>query len=172
MKPLQQGFIVVAIRLLLLMALLCSLRAPLCRAQGDDTPALSASPTMVAASAVSHARPRDSLRDPFWPTDYIRPVLPGEKVNRTNTTEIVEAEWRAMEKNLHAMVHGVIRLPGKQGKIENLALINGKLVAVGETVSLPANGRLYRWHVISIAVPGGPVFARIIAAPPATPLPR
>ena len=39
--------------------------------------------------------PHDELRDPFWPPDYVRPMLPGEKAD-------AEEQKNASEGGHHA----------------------------------------------------------------------
>lgn len=119
----------------------------------------------------NQALPHDNLRDPFWPPDYVQPVLPGDKVDNEPAGKIGEAEWRAVEKRLRETVKGVSRVPGRNGQDEYLAVINDKVVAVGELVSLQANGKTYRWKVVRMTVQGGPVFERVFTAPPVAPQP-
>lgn len=121
--------------------------------QGEETPAPAAAPA-------------ENLRDPFWPLDYVRPVIPGAHSDGESAAKISEAEWRSAEKILRGMVKGVSRVPARSGKEEYLAVINDKVVAVGAPVSLSSNGKLYRWKVAKITVPGGPVFERLLSLPP------
>jgi hypothetical protein len=152
------------------LAILFGLMALRCHGQQEAPP----TEDRTGAPAVSPpgpnpASPHDNLRDPFWPPDYVRPVLPGEKVDDGTAAKIGEAEWRAVEKRLRETVKGVSRVPGRNGQDEYLAVINDKVVAVGERVSLQANGKTYRWKVARMTVQGGPVFERVLAAPPVAP---
>ena len=118
---------------------------------------------MAPASLV--AAPLDNVRDPFWPPDYVRPSVPGEQDSET-VAKFGQSEWRVAEQRLHDSIKGVSRIPGKNGQAEYLAVINGKVVAVGEQVSLSANGKTYRWKVTRMTVQGGPVFERLLVAAP------
>ena len=141
-----------------------------CRAQEEALP--KSVPAAASPVAAAVAPPRDNLRDPFWPVDYVRPMLPGEPPDSDSAPEIGETEWRKLEKVLHEMVRGVSRLPTRSGGEEYLMLINGKVVAVGDVVSLSANGKNYRWKVTSISLRNGPVFERITTAQSAPPSPK
>ena len=114
----------------------------------------------------------DDLRDPFWPVGQVveSEVSSGRTNSPESAVQISEAEWRKMELLLRQDCKGATRLPAKNGKPETLALINGSFFPVGATVSLPGNGRTYRWIVVSITLNGGPVFERVVPAPvaPAT----
>lgn len=153
------------------LAILFGLMASWCRGQPAATPPTDdqAGAPVVSPSDPKSASPHDNLRDPFWPPDYVQPILPGEKVDNGDTAKIGEAEWRAVEKRLRETVKGVSRMPGRNGQDEYLAVIDDKVVAVGEQVSLSANGKTYRWKVASMTVQGGPVFARVLTAPPVAP---
>ena len=148
------------------LAILFGLMAPWCRGQQAPPADDEAGAPAVSPSGSQPAVSRDNLRDPFLPPDYVRPILPGEKVENGDTAKIGEAEWRAVEKRLRETVRGVSRMPGRNGQDEYLAVIDGKVVAVGEQVSLSANGKTYRWKVANMTVQGGPVFARVLTAPP------
>ena len=66
-----------------------------------------------------------------------------------------------MEKLLRGTIKGVSQLPGKNGAIEYRASIQGNFFGVGESVSLTANAKIYRWKITSISLRGGPVFDRM-----------
>ena len=104
------------------------------------------------------AAPADPQRDPFWPPDYVPVSQPGVGDAASKVNEI---EWRGAERRLQETVKGATRLPNKNGQMESLALINGRAVGVGEVVSLPLNGKVYRWKVVRVVLPGGPVFERL-----------
>jgi hypothetical protein len=144
-----------------------ALVSPPAAAPAAPSPAAVPAAAMPAAPAVVL---RDNRRDPFWPVDMIRPVMAGEKNDPDAAVKIGEAEWRTVEKVLRGTVRGVSRLPARNGQNEYLALINGKFVAVGGTVSLAANGKTYRWKVASATLKGGPVFERVLSAPSVPPV--
>ena len=106
-------------------------------------------------------QPHDNLRDPFWPADYVRPMQPGERPD--SAAKIGETEWRTLEKLLRESVKGVSRLPTRNGRDEFTVLINGRMFGIGDLVSLAANGKNYRWRVVSVTLRDGPVFERAIA---------
>ncbi len=152
---------VVAARGLTGLALLVGLLALSCRGE-EDTPSPVGPNRPPPAPAVVAAPPlRDNRRDPFWPVDFVRPVQAGEKLDPESAGKIGEQEWRTLEATLRAMVKAVSRLPNRSGRDEFLVLINGKVYGVGEVVSLPANGKTYRWKVASISLRDGPVFERM-----------
>jgi hypothetical protein len=126
-----------------------------------------ATPAAVApAAAAAAVAPRDSLRDPFWPFDYVRPIQPGEVHDSDAELRRRETEWRTVEKLRDAGVKGVSRLPAKNGSDELLAMIGGKFRKIGDVVSVTSNGKTYRWTITAITLRGGPTFDRILPAPP------
>lgn len=144
-------------RLLVLAVLACSMSLPVLAAGPGGDPS-------------QPAPPRDGLRDPFWPVDYVRPVQPGEKIEDPNAaSRLGEAEWRGAEKLLHESIKGVSRIPARSGGLVYLASVNGGFVGVGDTVSLAANGKIYRWKIASISLRDGPVFERMETAPAVIP---
>ena len=138
---------------------------PVVGAPGANTP------PVAPAAALKRAQMHDTLRDPFWPVDFVRPVQPGEKpVDPEAASKAGEIEWLSMEKLLRATVKGVSRLPSRGGAEEFLAMVNGKFAGVGDTVSLAGNGKTYRWKVASITLRDGPVFERLTAMRGAAPV--
>ena len=126
----------------------------------------AAAPVMAGPGGAPMTPARDNLRDPFWPVDFVRPELAtGVHVDPAAAVKIGEQEWRTAEKLLHSTIKGMSRLPSRSGKEEFLVLINGKLVGVGDTVSLSANGKTYRWAVTSISLRDGPALERMSTVP-------
>ncbi|MFZ4394265.1 MAG: hypothetical protein ACOYOU_01405 [Kiritimatiellia bacterium] len=125
----------------------------------------SAIPAPPVAAPKAPSLVQEKRRDPFWPIDYVRPVLPGEKVDPIKDVKVYEAEWREAESALHGAAKNWGRMPGKQGADLCFVLINGKPFEVGDTVVLAANGKTYRWRVASISLQSGPVFERMLPTP-------
>jgi len=153
------------------LAMLAGWMALVCHGQQEAAPLPAAEPGAPAVSPLSEPKrmpPHETLRDPFWPVDFVRPVLPGEKLDPAAAAKIGEAEWRSVEKILRETIKGVSRVPTRSGRDEYLTLINGKLVGVGDSVSLAANGKHYRWKVAGISLRDGPAFERMTTAPPSS----
>lgn len=149
------------------LALLLGATSLWCRGQEEACPKSIAARAPIVPSdsrAAPFAPAHESLRDPFWPVDYIRPMQPGEKFESAVT--IGDAEWRILEKHLHELVKGVSRLPARNGATDYLVLINGNVYGVGDSVSLAANGKNYRWKVVRITLRDGPAFERITQPAP------
>jgi hypothetical protein len=122
-------------------------------------------PPGAAAADAETANPR--LRDPFWPVGYAPPAggedaRSGAPVAR-EPARAGEVEWRAAQKLL--ALRGVSRIRGAGGDAICAALINGRLVQAGETVSVILNGKTFRWRVTEITMEKGPVYERIVPAP-------
>ncbi len=137
--------------------------------EGSGT-AVAPEPAAVASTAaVTKASNtlQEQRRDPFWPVDYVRPVLvlPGEKIDPVKDAKVFEADWREVEKVLHGTSKNWGRMSGKDGGDRYFVLINGKAFDVGDVITLPANGKTYRWRVASISLQSGPVFERILPTP-------
>lgn len=111
------------------------------------------------------ATPADPQRDPFWPPDYVPVSQPGVGSADDAMAKVNEIEWRGAEQRLRETIRGVTRLPNKNGQVEFLALINGRAVGVGEVVSLSHNNKVYRWKVVRVILPDGPVFERLPGGP-------
>ena len=156
----------VAVRLLAALAL-AGLAAGTGRGQEEPAPVAEpvvGAPAAVAPAAVAKPSARDNLRDPFWPVDFVRPAQPGERTDPDAAAKIGELEWRALEKTLLATIKGTSRLPTRSGAVETLVMVNGKFVGTNDVVSLSANGKTYRWKIVSISLRDGPVFERIAVA--------
>ncbi len=121
------------------------------------------------------ATPADPQRDPFWPPDYVPVSQPGIGSAGDAAVRVNEIEWRGAERRLQETVKGVTRLPNKNGQVEFLAQINGRSVGVGEVVSLSYNNKIYRWKIVRVVLPDGPVFERLpgglVPTAPASPPP-
>jgi len=98
-------------------------------------------------------------RDPFWPVGYvpknITNVIPKETPKSSTAT--VENSWDEAMKAV--VINGVSH--GEDNTY--LAIINGKIKSVGDTVTINQGGTLYTWAVNSIEPPGSVKLRRISA---------
>jgi hypothetical protein len=124
-------------------------------------------PIALTATQVVDGATQALLRDPFWPSDYTPPVSvpevkgrPAGGTIRVPDVVIQEAEWRAVEKELNAAAKNWGRMPDKKGQDQLFVLIHGKPYLVGDTVSLTAGGKTFRWRIADITRQAGPVFER------------
>lgn len=101
---------------------------------------------------LEESSPFDSerLRDPFWPVGYYPEGWQSGIVEDENEKGIGAAsDWEAPTKKL--IVSGTSRMDG-----QGVAIINGKLIATGETVEVFHNGRTYQWKLVRVK-PNGKV---------------
>ena len=120
----------------------------------------------VAAAVAPEALPSAPLRDPFWPVGYVprRPEKPAAAVatrpNAGPAPVVVPVavsnpvDWD--EARRHLEIRGISRIARDKtsGRAAYFAVINNKMVEEGEAVSVPWNGRVYRWRVTQIGPAG------------------
>jgi hypothetical protein len=105
-------------------------------------------------AATPEAEASPPHRDPFWPPGYAPAKPKPTKVAAANKpAPVVIPEWDAARKTLE--IRGISRLgQSKEGGERYLAIVNGKVVEEGETVSVVWEGRQYRWKVLAIGPKG------------------
>jgi len=99
-------------------------------------------------------------RDPFWPVGYVP-----RKLERTTAVKAAAPvpesapdlglpDWDGARKKMDS--RGISRIgrdrDGAQDKY--LAVVNGKVVEAGDVVTVPFDGRLYRWRIQAIGPQG------------------
>lgn len=101
-------------------------------------------------------------RDPFWPVGYTpKPRVAATTTNESATTRSTVPEekpipvnWDAARKTLDIRGISLIGRDKQTNTAKYLAMIGGKLVEVGDIVSVSYMSRIYRWKVTSISPDG------------------
>lgn len=104
------------------------------------------------------------LRDPFWPVGYIprKPEKPlpletsgddGVK-GPEQKVEVRVAAWDQARARLDLRGVSSLGRDKTTGKPRFVAVMAGRLVEEGDTVSLSFEGQVYRWKVVSLSAAG------------------
>ncbi|HOW97916.1 MAG TPA: hypothetical protein P5567_04325 [Kiritimatiellia bacterium] len=128
-----------------------------------QAPAAASSPWSEPAAAepmappageteAAEPEPAPARRDPFWPVGYAPPppARPSEAAASTAGAETVSAVLQWDEALKTVQVQGIM----KTGPETHVAMVNGQVVGVGDTVSVRFGGREYRWTVAGVGVEG------------------
>jgi hypothetical protein len=109
--------------------------------------------TLLAASVAAAAR------DPFWPIGYVPPppkaaeepvaAAPEPQQPKPVENAVTEAEWALARKAL--VISGFTQTvrPGTQ-EIRNLAMVNRRMVAAGDTVTLVHQNIRFLWNAETV----------------------
>lgn len=118
-------------------------------------------PTNVPGGLSDTAAPSNAIpRDPFWPVGYA-PKDPEHADPGTGNAGpvITEEDWRQAQKRM--VTSSVFKSKdAATGSDRFLALINGKVVTPGDTVTVKYRDFTFRFRVTNIAS-SGPQFERI-----------
>jgi len=106
-----------------------------------------------------------SNRDPFWPVRYVprKPVITaslsrtpgtGDGPNAAGSGKLSPPDWDAARKFLDIQGVSLIGRDKQSNAPKYLAMIGGKLVEAGDTVSILFNDRTYRWKITGISATG------------------
>lgn len=126
---------------------LCVLSGEYARSESELKPSLGLDNAMEESGG--------ALRDPFWPVGYTPAwVIEQESPQRAINTAI---DWNQAMK--HISIQGVSSRSGH----DFLAVINGRVKGVGETVSVRTAGLRYTWMIESIAPPNSVKLRRVSA---------
>lgn len=102
-------------------------------------------------------------RDPFWPIGYIppkpvaaNPTTGAEGHGKTEpaTEKPIPVDWDAARQGLDIRGISLIGRERQSNAAKYLAMIGGKLVEAGDTVSVAYMSRTYRWRVTAISPDG------------------
>ena len=148
-------------RLRLCRPALLSVAAAAALVASAQTPATAVAPD--SGAVVDAGMP---LRDPFWPVGFVPPAgidAGGRGVGTEPSVRAGEAEWRAAQRLL--LLKGISRIRGSGSETIYAAVINGRLVEPGETVSVAMGNKTFRWRVTGITLEEGPVYERIVPMP-------
>ncbi len=98
-------------------------------------------------------------RDPFWPVGYKPKNLVPEVIEVQEPTEgpQVSNSWNEAMKRVS--INGV----SNRANNEFIAVINGRLKGVGDTVTVNHQGMIYTWAIDSINAPGSVKLRRVSA---------
>ncbi len=125
---------------------------------GVQEPATTASQTH---SDLPSSTTADLKRDPFWPVGYTpKPIVTAATTNTGSVKTAVSEEkpvpinWEAARKNLDIRGISLIGRDKQTNTANYLAVIGGKVVEVGDSVSATYMSRVYRWRVTSIGPEG------------------
>ncbi|NCD34626.1 MAG: hypothetical protein EOL87_14570 [Spartobacteria bacterium] len=111
----------------------------------DELPAEMADVTISEVD--DETQPAERLRDPFWPAGYYPSDWFKDDELEVETVVAVEPrqvdEWSKARKMLN--ISGISQMGG-----EPMLVVNGRLVHVGDNVSVLFNERRYEWRLGSI----------------------
>lgn len=103
-------------------------------------------------------------RDPFWPVGYVPRVVekppPGAAASSgamiAPAAPVAERPLDWNEAKRHVDIRGTSRVGRDKSTGSELyqAVVNGRIVEAGDTVSVSFEGRLYRWRVQAITPAG------------------
>lgn len=118
--------------------------------------------TSAGQEAVSEAGGREpaQVRDPFWPVGYVprKPVKPAQVDSSAAKLVIPESArlpvWEEARKLLDIKGISLIGRDRNSGQSKYLAMVTGKFVEEGDTVSVAFEGFVYRWKVTGISEEG------------------
>ena len=89
------------------------------------------------------------IRDPFWPVGFY-PEWWRQPAEKTGSAEEVSAPDKWSEAMKQVKVSGMSRM----GNSGFFAVVNGRTVTEGDTVSVMMDGKTYRWTVTEIGEKG------------------
>ena len=98
-------------------------------------------------------------RDPFWPVGYtpkkIKSVIPSENPKQSSVK--VDNSWNEAMKKV--VINGV------SSRADNayIAVINGQIKSIGDTITINHGGTIYTWAVDGIEPPGSVKLRRVSA---------
>ena len=123
---------------------------------------LAPAPATVAADMAATTTSNTPPRDPFWPVGYVPLALapPGAIPSAAAApgATITEDDWRLAQKRL--ITASIFRTKDPAtGADRFLALINGKVVTLGEIVAVKHRDFTFRFKVANITA-AGPQFER------------
>ena len=128
---------------------------------GGDTSMGQPLPAATPAIPLDEAVPAPSRRDPFWPVGYVprkvekpKPAAAAANPKQVVVREPAIPEWEEAGRRLD--IRGISHIGREKGaqKERFMAVVNGKMVEPGDTVSVTLGSRVYRWRVQDIK-PGG-----------------
>ena len=98
-------------------------------------------------------------RDPFWPVGYapkkIKSVIPSENPKQSSVK--VDNSWNEAMKKV--VINGV------SSRADNayIAVINGQIKSIGDTITINHGGTIYTWAVDGVEPPGSVKLRRVSA---------
>lgn len=118
--------------------------------------------TVMGQEAVPEGMAREpvQVRDPFWPVGYVprKPVRPVPAEAAAAKVVIPESArlpmWEEARKLLDIKGISLIGRDRHSGHPKYLAMVTGKFVEEGDTVSVSFEGLVYRWKVTGISEDG------------------
>lgn len=120
----------------------------------EPAPADPAS-TPAGEAGTGEPEPVPARRDPFWPVGYVPPPLvrSSDAAAAAATAageDAVSAVLQWDEALKTVSVQGIM----KTGPDTYVAMVNGQVIGVGDTVSVRLGGRDYRWIVAAVGTEG------------------
>ncbi|NNJ70011.1 MAG: hypothetical protein HKP10_01830 [Kiritimatiellales bacterium] len=117
--------------------------------------------TTMAIDGINDAPKSPSVykRDPFWPIGYQPKNLTPEVIEMPETLEgpQVSNSWNEAMKKV--VINGV----SNRANNEFIAVINGRLKGVGDTVTVNHQGMIYTWAIENIHATGSVKLRRVSA---------
>lgn len=117
-------------------------------------------PGLVVLTACGQDAAPGQVRDPFWPVGYVprKPVRPVQVEPIASKAVIPESArlpvWEEARKLLDIKGISLIGRDRVSGHRKYLAMVTGKFVEEGDTVSVLFDGLVYRWKITGISEEG------------------
>lgn len=117
----------------------------------------------VVSSLTAIAADDPTLRDPFWPVGYSRqpavvtnvpePVVAAPAPETVGEPKVDPIVIQKMAAALQAKIRSTIRVSGfmKSASGQQLATVNGSIVAEGDRLDVAVEGQTYRFRVTGIS---------------------
>jgi hypothetical protein len=134
--------------------------APATAPQGEQPMAQPRNESSESDLSTETNPPERKGRDPFWPVGYV-PRKPVPTTAAKAATPVPEStpdlglpDWDGARKRMDS--RGISRIGRDRdgGQDKYLAVINGKVVEAGDIVTVPFEGRIYRWRIQAIGPQG------------------